>query len=53
MKKPTNNLLGYALVVLIVATANILHPHPLYWGAWTIIAVLGVLNVINYRRSTR
>lgn len=53
MKKPANLLIGYAAVVLIVAAANLMHPHPLYWGAWAILAILGVLNVISYRRATR
>ncbi|MGO2080295.1 hypothetical protein [Glutamicibacter arilaitensis] len=53
MNKPANLLIGYAVVVLIVAAANLMHPHPLYWGAWAVLAVLGVLNVISYRRATR
>lgn len=46
-----NIFIGYAIAVLIVAAANVMNPSPFYWIAWVILAILGALNIISYRRS--
>lgn len=53
MGRQRNIFIGYAIAVLIVATANIMNPRPFYWIAWAILAILGVLNIISYRRSVK
>lgn len=51
MNRVKNLWIGYAVVVLIVASANFANPSILYVGAWIILVTLGILNAVITRRS--
>lgn len=51
MNRVKNLWIGYAIIVLIVAWANLSNPNIAWIFAWAVLAVLGILNAVITRRS--
>jgi|GEM_PF-2586787 len=52
-KRITTSALALVACILIVAWANLQHPHPLYWGAWAVLAILTALQAVTITRGVR